>query len=164
MAVSEIITEVKKQDTEYVCVTGGEPLGQRGTIELLRLLLNEGYKVSLETNGSFSIKDVPKDVIKVIDVKCPESGESDSLAWENLSLAASHDQFKFVIASKEDFVWAQKVVQDHKLYEKCPILYSPVHGKVKASDLAAWILDESAPVTMNLQLHKEIWGPNEKGV
>jgi len=100
MKVEDILTEVQKFGGEYVCVTGGEPLGQRGTITLLDQLLQRGYTVSLETNGSFSIKDVPLKVIKVIDIKCPDSGEVDSLAWENLSLAQKDDQFKFVVASK----------------------------------------------------------------
>jgi len=164
MAVSEVLSRVKKYDTEYVCVTGGEPLGQRGTVALLEFLLKEGYKVSLETNGSFSIKDVPLDVIKVIDVKCPDSGETENMAWENLSLAKSHDQFKFVVASKKDFEWAHNLCEEHKLFEKCAVLFSPAYGKVKPAELAAWILDSKARVTMQMQLHKEIWGPNERGV
>lgn len=164
MSLDEIIEAVKQYETKYVCVTGGEPLGHAGTNQLLRMLLDLDYIVSLETNGSFSVKDVPADVIKVIDLKCPDSGESEAMAWENLSLVTEHDQFKFVVASKADFDWAQKVSRDHNLFEKCPILYSPVHGKVKSSELAKWILDSAAPVTMQTQLHKEIWGPDQRGV
>ena len=164
MTVPQILEKVKSFGAKYVCLTGGEPLGQKGSIELMRALLAEGYTVSLETNGSFSIKEVPLDVVKVVDVKCPDSGESESMAWENLSLVRPHDQFKFVVASKADFDWALKVCRDHSLEEKCHILYSPVHGKVKPQELAHWILDSKAPVTMQIQLHKEIWGPNERGV
>lgn len=164
MALPEILDEVRKFQCQYVCVTGGEPLGQKGAIPLMRALVDEKKIVSLETNGSFSIKDVPREVIKVIDVKCPGSGESEAMAWENLDLALPHDQFKFVVASREDFDWAQDVITRHKLNEKAAILYSPVYGRVKPADLAAWILDAKAPVTMQVQMHKEIWGPNERGV
>lgn len=164
MSPLEILEKVKSFKTNYVCLTGGEPLAQKESLELMQLLLREGFVVSLETSGSYSIKDVPLEVIKVVDIKCPGSGESDKMAWENLSLVKSHDQFKFVVASKEDFDWALQVCRDHKLGEKCHILYSPVHGKVKPQELAQWILNSHAPVTMQLQLHKEIWGPNERGV
>lgn len=164
MGIPEIVEKVKSFGSQYVCLTGGEPLGQRGSLDLMRALLTEGYTVSLETNGSFSIREVPLDVVKVIDIKCPESGETESMAWENLSLVRPHDQFKFVVASKADFDWALKVCGDHKLEQKCHILYSPVYGKVKPQELAQWILDSKAPVTMQLQLHKEIWSPDQRGV
>jgi 7-carboxy-7-deazaguanine synthase len=164
MDLGEILAEVKKHTTKYVCVTGGEPLGQRGTIALLRLLIEDGYTVSLETNGSFSIKDVPPGTIKVIDIKCPESGEAESNVWENIELALPHDQFKFVVASRADFDWAQEICRKYSLEKKCPVLYSPVYGKVSPSDLARWILDSDAQVTMQLQMHKEIWGPSQRGV
>lgn len=164
MTIPDIMAKVKEFGGQYVCITGGEPLGQIGTIELMRRLLAEGQTVSLETNGSFSIKDVPSEVVKVIDLKCPESGESDAMAWENLELVRPHDQFKFVVSSKADFDWAQELCERHQLHAKCSVLYSPVYGKVKPAELAAWILDAKAPVTMQMQLHKEIWGPNERGV
>ncbi|NDC25566.1 MAG: radical SAM protein [Proteobacteria bacterium] len=164
MGLPAILEKVRSFGSKYVCLTGGEPLGQKGSIELMRELLKEGYTVSLETNGSFSIKDVPLDVVKVIDIKCPDSGESNQMAWENLDLVRVHDQFKFVVASKKDFDWAQQVCRDHQLEQKCHLLYSPVYGKVKPHELAQWILDAKAPVTLQVQLHKEIWGPNERGV
>ncbi len=164
MSIDAILEEVRKFGGEYVCLTGGEPLGQKGSIVLMEKLLAEKYTVSLETNGSFSIKDVPLAVIKVIDIKCPDSGEAETIAWENLSLARKEDQFKFVVASRADFDWSQKVCQDHKLHERCSVLFSPAYGKVSPSDLAKWILDAHAKVTMQLQMHKEIWGPNERGV
>jgi len=164
MPLAKVLEEVKKFDPQYVCLTGGEPLGQKGAITLMQALLAEKYTVSLETNGSFSIKDVPLDVIKVIDLKCPDSGEEGSIAWENLDLVRPHDQFKFVVASRADFDWAQKVCADHRLHEKCAVLFSPVFGKVPPAELAKWILDSHAPVTLQVQLHKEIWGPNQRGV
>ncbi|MFM8312903.1 MAG: radical SAM protein [Deltaproteobacteria bacterium] len=163
MTVSEILEKIKPFETQYACVTGGEPLSQRGTYELLEKLLKSEYTVSLETNGSFSIKDVPTEVIKVIDVKCPDSGESEKMAWENFALAQKHDQFKFVVASKTDFEWAQEVCAKNQLHDKCTILYSPAFGQVKPAELASWILNAKAPVTLQTQQHKEIWGPNERG-
>lgn len=164
MTVPAILEKVKEFGTEYVCITGGEPLGQRGTISLMQELLSRGYTVSLETNGSFSIKDVPLEVMKVIDIKCPESGESENMAWENFDLVRTHDQFKFVVANKKDFDWAETICKNHRLYEKCAVLYSPAYGLVKPADLAKWILESKSNVTMQMQLHKEIWGPKERGV
>ncbi len=164
MSLDEIMTEVKKHKTKYVCVTGGEPLGQRGTYPLMQLLIDEGYTVSLETNGSFTVKDVPPAVIKVIDIKCPDSGEAVANVWENIDLASPQDQFKFVVASRADFDWAQEICAKHELAKKCSLLFSPVYGKVSPSDLASWILDTDTPVTMQLQMHKEIWGPKVRGV
>lgn len=164
MTVAQILEEVRKHKTQYVCVTGGEPLGQKNCIPLLQELVNEKYIVSLETNGSFSVLNVPNDVIKVIDVKCPESGEVDSIAWENLDIVKPHDQLKFVVASRADFDWAQRLCEERKLWEKCPVLFSPVHNKVSPAELAQWILSAHAPVTMQTQMHKEIWPPNTRGV
>lgn len=164
LTVPQILVEVKKLSPRYVCVTGGEPLGQRACVPLLRELLNEGYTVSLETNGSFSIKDVPLEVIKIVDVKCPGSGESAAMAWENLDLVRAQDQLKFVVASKEDFQWADSLCRERQLTEKCGVLFTPVQGKVTPAQLAAWILDSNAPVTMQTQMHKEIWGENQRGV
>jgi len=157
MRFSEVFDEIRKFDTNYVCVTGGEPLFQDNTIFLLKLLVEANYTVSLETNGSYSVKDVPKEVIKVIDIKCPSSGESEKNLWDNVNYTSLKDQFKFVIGSKEDFIWAQSIIEKFNLNEKCSILFSPVYGVVSPKELAAWILDSHAKVTMQLQLHKEIW-------
>ena len=164
LTVEQILKEIKKHETQYVCITGGEPLSQRGTYPLMSTLLSQGFIVSLETNGSYPIKDVPSKVIKVIDIKCPDSGMTEAMAWENFDLVKAHDQFKFVVASRNDFDWAEKICADHRLHEKCTVLYSPAYGLVKPAELAKWILDSKAKVTMQMQLHKEIWGANERGV
>lgn len=164
MTIPEILEKIKPFETGYACVTGGEPLSQRGTLKLLKALLEAEYTVSLETNGSYSIEDVPPAVIKVIDVKCPDSGESDKMAWKNFELVQPHDQFKFVVASEADFQWAQEICHKHKLHERCTVLYSPAFGLVKPAELAKWILSHKAPVTLQTQQHKEIWGNNERGV
>lgn len=164
MVIPEIILKIKEFNTPFVCITGGEPLSQQGSLALMRDLLSQKYTVSLETNGSFLVKEVPQAVIKVIDIKCPGSGESEKMAWENVELVQPHDQFKFVVASKEDFDWAQEICCKHDLVSKCHILYSPVYESVSPKQLAEWILSSQARVTMQVQLHKEIWGPNQKGV
>jgi 7-carboxy-7-deazaguanine synthase len=130
----------------------------------MEALLDEGYTVSLETNGSFLVDKVPPAVIKVIDLKCPTSGEVEANEWGNCSLVRPHDQIKFVVGSKADFDWAQAKSAEHGLHEKCSVLYSPVAGKVKPLELAEWILEAGADVTMQVQLHKEIWGPDKRGV
>jgi 7-carboxy-7-deazaguanine synthase len=164
MSVSNIMEEVRKAKTRWVCLTGGEPLGQQGIYPLMEALLAENYVVSLETNGSFSVANVPEEVVKVIDLKCPDSGEEDQMDWGNCAMVKPQDQFKFVIASHSDFLWAQSICKEHALASRCHILFSPVSGKVKPSDLAAWILSEGAEVTMQLQMHKTIWGPESRGV
>ncbi len=164
MDLDAILAEVHKHKTRYVCLTGGEPLGQQGIYPLMEALVDEGYTVSLETNGSFSIAKVPAKVVKVIDLKCPDSGEAETMVWENCSLVQPHDQFKFVVASRADFDWAQGICKQYGLNEKCPVLYSPVAGKVKPLELAEWILEVGAEVTMQMQMHKEIWGPDKRGV
>ncbi len=163
-SVPQILDQVKGHPTKWVCVTGGEPLGQKGTIELLNELVRNQYKVSLETNGSFCIQTVPSEVVRILDVKCPSSGESDSMKLENLNFLNSHDEVKFVIGNKEDFDWAMEVDLKFNISGKCQVLFSPVFGKVVSSDLAMWILDAKAPVRMQTQMHKEIWAENQRGV
>lgn len=164
MSLESILDQVASYGARYVCVTGGEPLGQKGVYELMRRLAGQGYTVSLETNGSFSIRDVPPEVIKVVDVKCPDSGESDAMDWENLALVSPTDQLKFVVASRRDFDWALGIIEKYSLSDKCPLLFSPVHGKVPPVELARWILDSRAPVTFQMQMHKVIWDPKQRGV
>lgn len=163
MSIESILSQVQTFSPKYVCITGGEPLGQRGTIELLQKLVLR-YTTSLETSGSFSVREVPREVIKVIDIKCPESGESLNFNRENIDLVDQKDQFKFVVASKKDFDWAHELSLRERLFEKCTILFSPVYGKIRPADLAQWILDSQTEGTLQLQLHKEIWGESVKGV
>jgi 7-carboxy-7-deazaguanine synthase len=163
-SLDEIVAEVRKYSTRYVCVTGGEPLGQRASIPLMQRLIDEGYIVSLETGGGFTVRDVPQGVIKVLDVKTPESGEDKAMVWENLDLVTPVDQLKFVVSSRADFDWSIALCRERALSEKCTILFSPVHGKVEPADLADWILASREPVTMQLQMHKTIWGASARGV
>ena len=107
---------------------------------------------------------LPPQVIKVLDLKCPDSGESGAMDWKNCDLVTSTDQIKFVVASFADFEWSRTICEKFRLLEKCSILFSPVAGKVKPVELAEWILTSEIPVTMQIQLHKEIWGPEKRGV
>ncbi len=161
--VSDILAEIKQYPTKYVCLTGGEPLGQQGSFLLMRGLIALGYTVSVETGGGFSIQDVPTAVVKVLDIKCPQSGETNAMIWENLDLVSSKDQIKFVVSSPADFEWTVKLCQDKALFSKCTVLISPVAGKVDPKDLADWVLNCGLPFTLQLQLHKIIWG-EKRGV
>jgi 7-carboxy-7-deazaguanine synthase len=162
--IESVMAEVRRHPTRYVCVTGGEPLGQVGVYPLMAQLVAEGYTVSLETNGSFLTDRVPAAVIIVLDLKCPDSGEEAANEWRNMELLRPHDQVKFVVASRRDFDWAAEKVQEHRLSERSTVLFSPVHSKVSPTELAEWVLAAPFPSTLQIQLHKEIWGAQTRGV
>lgn len=162
--VNEVMAEVRRHPTRYVCLTGGEPLGQQAIYPLMEQLVAEGYIVSLETNGSFLADRVPAAVVKVLDFKCPDSGEVDANEWGNVALLRPEDQVKFVVASRADFDWSLEVSNRHRLWEKASVLFSPVHGKATPKELADWVLTAPFPSTMQMQMHKEIWGADTRGV
>ncbi|MFZ5842247.1 MAG: 7-carboxy-7-deazaguanine synthase QueE [Pseudomonadota bacterium] len=153
-----ILAKVAEWSPRYVCVTGGEPLAQKGCIELLRVLCDAGYDVSLETSGALDISEVDPRVSRVVDIKTPGSGEVDKNRWANLPLLTAHDQIKFVLCDRKDYDWARLVLDQHQLHKTCDVLFSPVFGKISYRDLAEWILADRLPVRMQLQLHKHIWG------
>ena len=145
--------------------TGGEPLLQSDVYPLMDRLLERGHTVLLETGGHRSIADVPPSVIRIIDVKCPGSGESERNHWENLEIATARDEVKFVIRDRADYDYAKAVVERHRLIGRvAAVLFSPVHGVLDPKDLAAWILEDGLPVRLQLQAHKYIWGPDVRGV
>lgn len=164
MAIADVISRVQAYPARFVCVTGGEPLGQKSTIILLGRLLAEGYTVSLETNGSFSLRDVPAGVVKVLDIKCPASGETEAMAWENLDLVGEGDQIKFVVADRNDFDWAADLTRERRLTDRCAVLFSPAHESVLPRELAEWLLESGLDARMQVQLHKIIWGAEAQGV
>lgn len=153
-----ILAKVAEWSPRYVCVTGGEPLAQKGCIELLKALCDAGYEVSLETSGALDISDVDPRVSRVVDIKTPGSGEVGKNRWANLPLLTAHDQVKFVLCDRKDYDWARLVLDQHQLHKTCDVLFSPVFGKISYRDLAEWILADRLPVRMQLQLHKHIWG------
>ena len=158
MTVDEIIKTIKKYDTRYVTVTGGEPLAQKEVLSLLKVLADQNYEVSLETGGGLSIKEVDPRIKIILDIKTPESGEEKKNYWDNLNLIHSKDEIKFVLCSREDYDWAKKILDQYQLTEKCHVLFSPVYQKLNATDLGNWILEDQLPVRMQIQLHKLLWG------
>lgn len=162
MMLPDILAEVKHYSTQYVTVTGGEPLAQDGCLALLSALCDEGYEVSLETGGALDVSGVDARVVKVLDIKTPGSGEAGNNLWSNLSHLSAQDEVKFVLCGKEDYDWARQVLQEHSLNQKCGVLFSPVQGKLSPTDLAGWILRDRLPVRMQVQLHKLLWG-NQRG-
>jgi len=155
---------VKSHGINLVEITGGEPLLQKEVFSLMESLLKNKFKVMLETSGSLSIKSVPREVIKIIDIKCPGSGEEDKNLWENLDHLSSKDEIKFVIADKVDYEWSKHVLQSYNLDKTNPILFSPVFEKLKLKNLTAWILEDNLPVRLHTQLHKYIWDQKTIGV
>ena len=157
MGVAEILQQVAGYMPRYVTVTGGEPLAQKNCLPLLRALCDAGYEVSLETGGALDIGEVDARVMRVVDIKTPASGEAEKNRWENLPLLTQHDEIKFVLCDKNDYQWAKQILLQHRLAEKCAVLFSPAHGTLNAAHLAEWILRDRLPVRMLLQLHKLLW-------
>lgn len=157
-SVEQVLARVAELGARHVCVTGGEPLAQKGCPELLRALCDAGYRVSLETSGAMDISTVDARVVRVVDVKTPGSGEERRNRHENIALLRPEDQLKFVICSRADFEWSRDLVRERALHEKCTVLFSPSYGQVEPRELAQWILDERLPVRLQIQLHKFLWG------
>ena len=156
--IEAILAEVAKHGVRHVCVTGGEPLAQKRCIGLLKALCDAGYEVSLETSGAISIEGVDPRVSRVLDIKTPGSGEVTRNRWENLPLLTAHDQVKFVICSRADFDWACDVLAEHRIADRCDVLFSPSHAQVSPRELADWIVEARVPVRFQMQLHKVLWG------
>jgi 7-carboxy-7-deazaguanine synthase len=165
MTIDEIVQQVDAFRSPLVEVTGGEPLLQDDVYPLMERLLDSGRTVLLETGGQVDVSRVPGGVIKVMDVKCPASGETDRMEWANIDRLGSRDQVKFVINDRADYEFARDIIQRHALDRRCAaVLLSPVHGVLDPKDLSAWILEDRMPVRLQLQLHKHIWGPDVRGV
>ncbi len=164
MLLEEVLSAVAGYPSNLVEVTGGEPLEQEEVYALMNSLLGRGYSVMLETGGHISVERVPKPVIKIIDIKCPDSHEGHTVCWENIELAEPHDEFKFVISSRADYDWSKQVYLDKLRGRPNPVLFSPAHDDLPAVNLARWILDDGLPVRLQLQLHKYIWGADVRGV
>ena len=164
LSIDQIIGQVKSYKINLVEITGGEPLLQKEVFPLMESLLRNEFKVMLETSGSLSIENVPTEVIKIIDLKCPGSGEENKNFWKNLSHLTSKDEIKFVIADKVDYEWSKEVLKDYELDKKNSILFSPVFEKLKLKDIAELILEDNHPVRLHTQLHKHIWDKKAIGV
>lgn len=156
--IDQIMKKTASYQTNYVCVTGGEPLAQKRCHELLDRLCEAGYQVSLETSGAIDISQVNERVSRVVDIKTPDSGEVDSNLWANLDKLTPHDQIKFVVCSRADYDWAVAEIRSRGLQQKFEILLSPVWGQLDATELANWVLQDQLNVRVQLQLHKILWG------
>jgi 7-carboxy-7-deazaguanine synthase len=164
-SVDDVIAEVAQHQCRLVEITGGEPLIQEDVYPLMSTLLDRGYTVMIETGGHRSIARVPAAVVKIVDVKCPGSGEAGKNHWENLSALGPHDEVKFVIKDRADYDYARDVIARHDLAGRAAaILLSPVHGVLEPRLLSEWILEDHLPVRLQLQVHKLIWPAAMRGV
>jgi 7-carboxy-7-deazaguanine synthase len=154
----EILAKVASYQAQYVCVTGGEPLAQKGCYALLNMLCDAGYQVSIETSGAMDIAQVDKRVSVIMDIKTPGSGEESKNLWNNIAALSTKDEVKFVLVDRADYDWAKQILVRYDLTQKCPVLFSPVYKTLPPADLAAWVLEDRLPVRMQVQLHKILWG------
>ncbi|RMH64731.1 MAG: radical SAM protein [Calditrichaeota bacterium] len=164
MTPESIMEQVAAFHCPLVEVTGGEPLMQKETGALLARLCDAGYEVLLETGGHMDISRVDERVKRIVDVKCPGSGESGKVHWANLACLRPDDEVKFVIASDEDYDWARRVLEKYRPQERCTVLFSPAFGIMDHQHLATRILEDGLPVRFQLQMHKYIWAPETRGV
>jgi len=164
LSTNEILTKAKKSLAKIAEITGGEPLLHSQTPELCRKLLDIGFDVLLETNGSIPITNLPEKVKIIMDCKCPSSGEHKKMYFANFAKISKKDEIKFVIANKEDYNYAKKIIRKYNLFEKTDkIFFSPVAKSIKYSDLASWMIKDKISAIFAVQLHKIIWGKNVKG-
>ncbi len=158
MSVDAIVKEVADHRIRHVCVTGGEPLAQKGCLTLLTRLCDAGFEVSLETSGALDISRTDPRVSRVMDIKTPLSGEAARNRYENIPHLTPHDQVKLVIGDRNDYEWAGAVVEKYRLIERCAVMFSPCFGKIEPRQLAEWILEDRLDVRFQMQLHKLLWG------
>lgn len=158
MSLEEIVSNVMQYETVHVTVTGGEPLAQPDCIGLLKLLCDKGYQVSLETSGALDISAVDRRISRVMDLKTPGSGEQSRNLLDNIEQLTAHDQLKFVICDRNDYMWAREMIIRYELTSRCEVLISPSHAQINARELAEWVLEDRLPVRFQLQLHKLLWG------
>jgi 7-carboxy-7-deazaguanine synthase len=162
--IEEIIAEVKKFNCNLIEITGGEPLVQSESIELMTKLCDEGFEVMIETGGSLPIKDIDKRVKIIMDLKCPSSKMMKKNLYHNIDYIKKIDEIKFVIGSREDYDWSKEMVDKYVLNDKCSVLFSVVFGQLEPVQLINWILEDRLKVRFQLQIHKIIWHPETKGV
>ncbi len=156
--VAAVLERVAALGCNTVCVTGGEPLAQRGCLALLAALCEAGHAVSLETSGALDIAAVDPRVSRIMDLKAPGSGEADKNRWDNLAHLTGRDELKIVLRDRADYEWARDAILGHDLATRCPVLLSPVAGDLAPAELAEWILADRLPVRLQVQLHKILWG------
>lgn len=165
MSINEIIKKIETYECKLVEITGGEPLIQLDQVnKLIDHLLTDGYEILLETNGSIDIQSIDQRVVKIIDLKCPDSGMSENICWENLNHLTDKDQIKFVLSSRKDYEWAKDVINKNFSDRKNEVLLSTAYGILKPSNVVQWMLDDKLKARFQLQIHKYIWHPTTRGV
>lgn len=164
MEISQIMKTVDKFGIGLVEITGGEPLLQEDTPKLARQLAKCGYRVLVETNGSLDISRLPASAIRIMDLKCPSSGEKNKILWSNIARLRKTDQIKFVVANRTDYRWAKSIMEKHGLEKKCPVLFSAVWDKLAPAQLASWMVKDKSPARLQVQLHKVLWPSKDRGV
>jgi 7-carboxy-7-deazaguanine synthase len=164
MTLEEIVTEVERLPARLVLLTGGEPMLQKELPALAARLLERGYRVMIETSGSQPLDALPPEVVRIVDVKTPASGESHRMRWEALDGLRPGDAVKFVVSNEADYQWATEVIRSRGLAERTEVLLSPVHGRLAPDALVSWMLRDRLPARLNLQIHKYIWSPDARGV
>ncbi|MEJ2696167.1 MAG: radical SAM protein [Candidatus Sulfobium sp.] len=165
MEVADIVERIKEAGVNLVEVTGGEPLLQGDeTLRLIGILLEEGYRVLVETNGSKSVRDIDSRAVVILDVKTPGSGMNAEMDFSNFEHIRPSDEVKFVICDRADYDWSKKLITDHSLEGKCTILFSAAIGRLAPRQLADWVLQDGLDVRLNVQIQKYIFGPGERGV
>lgn len=157
LSLSSIVDQVDHYKAKYVTVTGGEPLAQLASHDLMTMLLDRGYVVSLETSGAVDISKVDSRIVKVMDLKTPYSGEIDKNIYQNIEYLTEIDQVKFVIADNMDYEWCKSILQQYDLANRCEVLFSPVVGEMNPTILAEKIIEDNLPVRFQIQLHKYLW-------
>ncbi|MCW9046770.1 MAG: 7-carboxy-7-deazaguanine synthase QueE [Gammaproteobacteria bacterium] len=157
MQISDILQQIKQYNAKTVCVTGGEPLAQRGCGELLKQLSDADYQVSIETSGSLDISQVDSRVSRIMDIKTPGSAEESKNKYENIQYLNQNDEVKFVLCDRHDYDWSKEIIKKYNLLEKAQVLFSPVHEGISPADLADWILTDQLNVRFQFQLHKFLW-------
>jgi len=162
LSLDQVYNKICATGCRLVLITGGEPLLQEEVYPLATRLLAAGYQVLLETNGSLDISRVPGEVVKIMDLKCPESLMAEHTRWENLHHLTPQDQVKFVISSRNDYLWATHIIKRYGLRHN--VLMGVAYGRLEPKQLVGWILEDNLPVRFQLQIHKYIWGPNARGV
>ncbi len=164
MPMEEVLKQVRTHRCRLVELTGGEPLLQKESFFLVRSLLDEGYTVLVETSGSLDIRRVDPRAVIVMDIKCPGSGMSETMRWDNIAAIKSTDQVKFVIKDQQDYLWATDILCRYQLSKRATILFSPAFGLMDPKQLAEWILEDGLEINLQLQVHKYLWHPEARGV
>jgi len=164
MSLDDIMQKVESYGCKLVEITGGEPMLQKEIYELCDRLLGADYTVLLETGGSLDLSKLDPRVIKIVDLKCPGSGEVERNYWPNLDILQVHDQIKFVIKDRLDYEWTLQVIRQHRLDERFHLLFSPVFNEMALRPLAEWMLADRVKAQLQVQLHKYIWSPETRGV